>query len=248
MKIIASFFAFAALSTFSPGHTAIAADAARTIAVRGEGELKVAPDVAIVSLQVRARAKDAKAAQKANAEEMARVSKVLRGEFGLDAKEIQTSGISVNPDYRYERDGKRVFLGYEALHSLNARVKKLDRVGELLDKLPIGKAGDKRAVLLQGVSFDSDKRRDHETEALGLAMANAQARAAALAGFAKKGLKGVLRISDSNVNFRPYEPAMRGEAKMMTMMDSSAGSAPGTEVSAGEITITSNVAVEYEMD
>jgi uncharacterized protein len=245
MKNIASFFALASLLVSAI--PAAAGDAPRTISVRGEGELKVAPDVALVSLQVRTRAKDAKAAQKANAEEMARVSKVLRGDFGLEAKEIQTAGFSVNPEYRWQRDGKRVFLGYEAFHSLNARVKKLEKVGELLDKLTSGKAGDERAVLLQGVSFDSDKRRDHETEALGLAMANAQGRAAALAGFAKKGLKGVLRISDSSVSYQPFQPAMRGEAKMMAM-DAAPGGAPSTEISAGEITISSNVAVEYEMD
>lgn len=244
MKFIASFFA---LSLAVLSSAALAADPARTISVRGEGELKIAPDVATISLQVQSRGKDAKAAQAANAAEMARVSKVLRGEFGLGDKEIQSSGFSVSPDYRYDRDGKRTLLGYQAYHSLSVRMKKLEKVGELLDKLPSGKAGDEKAVLLQGVSFDSDKRRDHETDALGLAMANAQARAAALAGFAKKGLKGVLRISDSSLNYQPFQPVM-ARAKMMSAMEDASGGAPGTAIAPGEITINSSVAVEYEMD
>lgn len=219
----------------------------KTISVRGEGELKVAPDVAIVSLQVRTKAKDAKAAQAANAKEMARVTKVLKSDFGLEGKDVQTSSFSVNPDYRYEGNGKQVFLGYEASHALTVRVKKLDKVGELLDRLPSGRAGEQLAVLLQGVSFDSDKRREHETEALGLAMANAQGRANALAGFAKKSIKGVLRISDSNVQYQPFQSGAPVMAKMMTMAGG-AEADQGTQISQGEITITSNVAVDYEMD
>ena len=221
----------------------------KTISVRGEGELKVAPDVAIVSLQVRTKAKDAKSAQAANAKEMARVAKVLKSDFGLEGKDVQTSSFSVNPDYRYEGNGKQVFLGYEASHALTVRVKKLDKVGELLDRLPSGKAGEQLAVILQGVTFDSDKRRDHETEALGLAMANAQARANALAGFAKKSLKGVLRISDSNVQYQPFQSGGAQMAKMMTMSGGAqADMEQSTQISQGEITINSNVAVDYEMD
>ena len=221
----------------------------KTISVRGDGELKVAPDVAVVSLQVRTKAKDARSAQTANAKEMARVSKVLKSDFGLEGKDVQTSSFSVNPDYRYEGNGKQVFLGYEANHSLSVRVKKLDKVGELLDRLPSGKAGEQLAVVLQGVTFDSDKRREHETEALGLAMANAQARANALAGFAKKSLKGVLRISDSNVQYQPFQSGGGQVAKMMTMAGGAeADMAQSTQISQGEITINSNVAVDYEMD
>ncbi|RZA08052.1 MAG: DUF541 domain-containing protein [Proteobacteria bacterium] len=242
MKNMAYFFAL--LLSFNSIAGAAPTDL-RVISVRGEGELKVAPDVAIVSLSVETKAKDAKAAQKANAEEMARVNKVLRNDFSIDAKDIQTDGFSMGQDYRFEKDGRRVFVGFAGHHSLTVRMKKLDRVGELMDKLPSAGAGEARAVELRGVSFDSDKRRDHETEVLGIAMANAKDRATALAGFAKKGLKGVLRISDSAVQYQPYAAPYAARSKNMAMAD--AESAP-TEISAGQITINANVAIDYEMD
>ncbi|RYZ93968.1 MAG: DUF541 domain-containing protein, partial [Proteobacteria bacterium] len=173
--------------------------------------------------------------------------KILRGDFSIEAKDIQTDGFSVNQDYRFEKDGKRLFAGFAGHHSLSLRMKKLDRVGELLDRLPNANQGEARAVELRGISFDSDKRRDYETQVLGIAMSNANARAAALAGFAKKGLKGVLRISDSSVQYQPYAAPYAARGKLM-MAAADADSGPSTEVSAGQITINANVAVDFEMD
>lgn len=216
----------------------------KTASVKGEGEVKVRPDEADLFLQVRAKAKDAKAAQAKNAKEMARVQKALKSDFKIDDKYIQTSGFSVNPEYRYDNNGKQTFLGYTVDHSLNVKVKKVDKLGEMLDSL-VGKGSEDVSVLLQNVSFGTEKRQEYEIQAMEIAMKNAEVRAAALARFAKRGLKGVLRISDSSVQFQPPAfPRMMGKAAMMEM----ASDGGGTQISAGEIVIHSNVSVDYLLE
>jgi uncharacterized protein YggE len=216
----------------------------KTVSVKGEGEVKVRPDEADMFLQVRTKAKDAKTAQAKNAKEMARVQKALQSEFKIDEKYIQTTGFSVNPEYRYDNNGKQTFLGYIVDHSLTVKVKKVEKLGEMVDSL-VGKGTEDVSVLLQNVNFGTEKRQEYEIQAMEIAMKNAEVRAAALAKFAKRSLKGVLRISDSNVQFQPPPfQRMMGKAAMMEM----ASDAGGTQISAGEIVIGSNVSVDYLFD
>lgn len=219
------------------------AEELRIVSVRGEGEVKIKPDMARLDLQVHSMAKTAKASQEKNAVEMSRVQKVLSSEFGVPTKEIQTSGFQLNPDYRYENNGKQVFLGYRTMHSLNITVKNLEKLGPILDKV-VGKGAEDVGVSLGGVSFDSDKRKDYELQALELAMKNAQFRADALARFSKKNIKGVRRISDSSVSYQPFRPMAPGGA--MLMEAKSADSA--TPIAAGEIAVNSSVAVDFDLD
>lgn len=220
---------------------AFAAESAHFISVRGEGEIKVKPDLVSVSLNVHTKAKDGKAAQAKNAKEMARVMSTLKDTFGVEAKDIQTTSFQVNPEYNYQGP-QRQFLGYVVDHSLAFTYRKLDKVGEVLDKLVTGNASED-SVQLSGLTFDSSKRKDYEVDALELAMKNASGRAEALARFAKKPVKGVLRISDSSVNYQPF----RGNAPMAMARAESQDAAP-THISAGEITVTSSVAVDYEIE
>lgn len=222
-----------------------AAAEVRTISVRGEGEARVAPDKAMVQLLVQTKAKDAKSAQAKNAKEMARVQKSLREEFKIDEKDIQTSGFSVNPEYRYEQNGKQTFLGYQVNHSLSLTVRKLENLGGLLDSL-VGKGTEDVSVQLQNVSYDTSQRQQVELRALEGAMKNARDRASALAGFAQQKLKGVLRISDSSLQYSP-PPFARAAMKTMAL-GAEAADTGGTQVSAGEIVVNSNVAVDYEMN
>ncbi len=215
----------------------------RTVTVSGEGEVKIKPDIAFVNLQVQSKGPDAKNAQEKNAREMARVEKILREEFKLEDRELQTTSFWVNPEYRYEQSsGKQIFMGFTVTHGLRAKVRKTEKLGEILDKLS-GKGGPEMSVSLQGVSFDTDKRKAYEVQALESAMNNAKERAEALAKFSGRKLKGVLRVSDSQLSApqpMPRARMMKGEAMMAADV--------GTSVQAGEIEVRSTVSVEYELD
>jgi uncharacterized protein YggE len=220
-----------------------ASENARYVSVRGEGEIKVKPDIVTVQLLTHTKAKDARTAQAKNAKEMARVMDLLKDKFGVDAKDILTAGFRVNPDYKYENN-KQIFLGYVVDHDLTVTYRKLDKLGDLLDGL-VGKGTEDISVQLQGLTFDTEKRKEAEVQALELAMKNAQARGEALARFAKKPIRGVLRISDSSVSYQPFRPVM---AKMMSADAAVSGGAERTQISQGEISVSSTVAVDYEID
>jgi uncharacterized protein len=218
------------------------AEIVRMISVRGEGEVATKPDMADVTLQVSSKAKDAKTAQSKNAKEMARVEKVLKDQFKIESKEIQTTHFQVNPEYNYEQNGKRIFLGFRADHGLLVNVKKIDQLGAVLDAL-IGKGSEDLSVQLNGVNFGTVKRKELELKALEGAMQSAQQRAEALAGYAKKKIRGVLRITDSQLGYAP--PPMMAGIMQMKAADAQMES---TQISAGEVKVQANVAVEYEFD
>jgi uncharacterized protein YggE len=220
----------------------VSAEVIRMVSVRGEGEVSTKPDMADITLQVSSKAKDAKTAQSKNAKEMARVEKVLKDQFKIESKEIQTSHFQVNPEYNYDQNGKRSFLGFRADHGLMVNVKKIDQLGAILDAL-IGKGSEDLSVQLNGINFGSSKRKELELKALEGAMQSAQLRAEALAGYAKKKIRGVLRITDSRLGYAP--PPMLGGIMQMKAADVQMES---TQISTGEVKIQANVSVEYEID
>lgn len=222
----------------------LAAEVVKLVSVRGEGEASIAPDMAEIQLQVTSKAKDAKGAQTKNAKEMVRVEKVLKDQFKIESKDIQTNNFQVFPEYNYENNGKRNFLGFRADHGLSVTVRKMEQVGNLLDSL-VGKGTEDISVQLSGVSFSSSKRKEVEIQALELAMKSASHRAEALAGFAKKKIKGVLRITDSHLGHVP-PPMLTGGMAMMKMAGDQ--EAQNTQISSGEIKVNAQVSVEYELD
>ncbi|QMV42609.1 SIMPL domain-containing protein [Cohnella cholangitidis] len=212
---------------------------AYTVTVGASGSVKVEPDVAYLSLAVETRGSKAAEAQQANATKFAGVEKTLYEKFGIDKKDVKTTGFDVQPEYNYtEKDG-RVLKGYIAVHSIQVTYRKLPEIGKLFDALTA--AGANR---LDGVQFSTEKREQYELEALKKAMDNASAKAGVLATSAKRQLKGVVNIVQGDVANNPVFYA-RAEAKMV-MNDMAAGAAPSS-VQSGQIEISTSVTVQYEM-
>src|SRR4051812_17727834 len=74
--------------------------AAGTIQLSGHGEVMAAPDTAYITSGVTSQGATAKDALAANTADMSQLIGVLKS-AGIDAKDIQTSGFSVNPNYIY---------------------------------------------------------------------------------------------------------------------------------------------------
>ncbi|TMM49025.1 SIMPL domain-containing protein [Qipengyuania marisflavi] len=120
-------------------HTAHAAEIG--IAVSGPVvELQVSqqvlgdPDKAMVSAGVSSRAATAVAAMQQNAAEMDRVLKQMAA-LGIPNERIQTSGITLNPQYNYRDNLPPQFTGYEATNTVSVELRDLERVGPVLDAL-----------------------------------------------------------------------------------------------------------------
>jgi uncharacterized protein len=197
-----------------------------TVVVRGEGEVRTAPDVAFVTIGAEVRAQTAKAAQTAAAAAMTAVQQRIFA-TGVPKDAIRTLSYDVQAQFDYT-NGKQVPRGYQARNVIEVRIDDLAKVGDVLE-VAIAAGG----TSVQGVRFDLKQRATLEREALTRAVADARARADAAAKGAGASVAVVLRIEESGVQ------AMPQEAAMMRMAADSGGAAP--PIAAGETVIRASV-------
>lgn len=211
------------------------------IQVTGEGEIQAKPDFILINASVFSRASTAKSAQKMNSKEMARVEKILKQDFKIDSKDIQTSSFQVQPQYEYAKD-KPVYRGMAVTHHLRVKFRKVDEVGGLLDRLIESDSKENFGVRIDDISFGTDQMKSYQVQALENAVAQAKIRAQALAKASGKSLVSIRKIMDSKVSLVPGAPG-RSFGKMVAMDEAGAGAA----LSPGEIEITADVQVEFEI-
>ena len=122
-------------------------DAAR-IRVQASGSVRAAPDLLTVSLGVQTRAPRATAALADNNRRAQALLDTL-GQRGVAAADRQTSHVSVQQSY----DNRGKVNGFVVDNVVTARMRDLDRAGELLDAVAAA-AGD--AVRINSLSFSID--------------------------------------------------------------------------------------------
>jgi uncharacterized protein YggE len=201
------------------------------ISVSGVGTVKIKPDVADVSLGVsiqRDRAGDA-SIDAANA--MAQVIAALQA-AGIAEDDIQTATLSLDSVWDYDREPARI-VGYQATNIVNVTVRDLEAVGTIIDA-----AVDAGANSIGGIGFRVEDPSSIEAQARDAAMADAKAKADALAGAAGVTITGVISIVETS---SPIPLPYYAEADM------AAGRAASTPVLAGNVDVTVNVAVVYSI-
>lgn len=207
------------------------------IVVSGEGEATVSPDMALLSLAVVRQAKTAREALDANNEAMASVIKAMK-EAGIEARDIQTSGLSISPQYVYpdERNGEKEprITGYEVTNALSLRVRDLTKLGEVIDQsvtLGVNQGG--------GITFTNDDPSATLKEARKRAVTDAMEKARTLAEAAGVELGDVLQISEQS-----FTPPPRPYAAKAMRMEAAADSVP---IEAGENSYHVQVSVTFEL-
>jgi uncharacterized protein len=201
-----------------------------SITVLGTGESQSRPDVANVSVGVVSDGKNAQEASSINANQTEQVVSALR-KAGIADKDIQTSGYSVQPVYKQGNPAEGI-QGYQVSNNVRATVRKLDSIGKVIDAAI--KAG---ANNVHGVGFGLEKREAAEDGALKEAVENARRKADVIARAAGLRITGVREISSA-----PQEPR-----PMMMMEASFSRAASATPISPGELTITAQVTVVYDV-
>jgi uncharacterized protein len=230
--------AFAQTAANGGASTAVEREPA-TIAVTGEGEAAVAPDMAIVTLTV---LRDGETAREALDESNAAMDEVLAAmrEEGVAERDLQTSGFGINPRYVYpDGDGEprepRI-AGYEVSNTLTVRLRDLDRLGAVLDSsvtLGVNQGGN--------IVFTNDDPTETLAEARRDAVADARARAETLSEAAGVSLGRVLRIDETT---RRPEPIPMARMEMARAMAADAA----VPVAAGENTYRISVTISWELE
>lgn len=239
MQMHKSFFPAAAaviLSACANPPAAIAQSEApfRSITVNGEGEASGAPDMAILSIGVRTDASNAAAALRQNSSQMAATIKKLR-DLNVAERDIQTSGLSINPRYNYENNRSNPeVIGFTASNTLTVKLRDLDRAGAVIDQ-----AVQSGANSLGGIQFTFADPKPLMETARKDAVTQARAKAELYAQSAGVRLGEVMTIQDGYVSTPSPQPMM---ARMSADMESS------VPLQAGESAINATVTMVFAID
>lgn len=205
------------------------------ITVTGEGMVQASPDMATISLGVETEAATAAEAMDENSAALSGVMETLSA-AGIAPRDIQTSGLNLSPVYEEYRegapaDGPRV-RAFRAQNTVTVRVRALDQLGGVLDA-----AVGSGANTLYGLGFGLQDPQPKMDEARAAAVADARRKAELYAQAAGVTLGPVAAISEQGGMPVP----------MMEMRAASFAKDSGVPVSAGELDLSANVTVVWEL-
>ena len=169
--------------------------------VSATGEATRVPDLAIISAGVATRQTTASAAIQENAARMDRVLSALK-RAGIEERDIQTSSINLNPEYRYQDNRTPQLVGYSASNQVSIRFRDIRNTGKILDALVAEGANQ-----INGPTLTIDKPEAALDEARSNAIANGRARAELYARALGKRVARVVSISESGRSY-PVPPPM----------------------------------------
>ena len=219
---------------------ALAEEPPRLVSVSGQGEIRVEPDQARLSLGVEAREPTLEAArQRANraVEGLLKLTK----ELGIPDRQVDSTRLAVMPEYVWdEKSRQRRLVAYQVSRTVSIDLRDLEKLGTLLEKglsLGANQAGD--PVL------DHSRRRDLEREALALATEDAARNAGVMA--AALGMKaGPARSLNANQDSSAPVPfALTMSTRAAPMVAADAG-APQSYRS-GEIVFRASVNASFDL-
>jgi uncharacterized protein YggE len=197
------------------------------------GEVTRVPDVARISAGVVTQAPTATAAIEQNGRQMSAVRAGLR-RAGIADRDIQTSTISLQPEYRYAENRTAELIGYRASNEVSIRFREIANTGRILDALVAQGANQ-----INGPNLTIDKPEQAMDEARVAAMKTAQARAELYARALGKRVRRVLAVSEAGLAFPPVP-------RPMAMAERSADAA--TKIDPGEQAVSVNLTVSFELE
>jgi uncharacterized protein YggE len=204
-----------------------------TLTVVAEGKVARAPDIAQLSGGVVTTAATAAAAMADNSRQMNAVAMAVK-KAGIADRDVQTTGLSLQPQYKYGDNQPPVLTGYQASNTVSLRIRKISDAGRIVDTLVAAGVNQ-----INGPNFSIDDSSSALDEARTAAMKTARARASLYAAAAGMRVKRIAAISESGGE----QPGPR--PMLMSMRAKEADSMP---IAPGEVALTINVTVTFELE
>ena len=227
MKISRALLVVVAIAAAFAGPSARAAD--RLVTVTGEATVAVAPDAAVIRIGVNSSAKTAREASDNNAQQMTGVLAAIK-DAGIADRDIQTSRLSLQPQYDPNRAGAARLLGFQATNQLSVKIRDIDKLPAILDRAIAAGANE-----MSGIEFIVSEPSKLLDEARDEAVADARRKAERYAKAAGAKLGAVASISEEGSSPPP---------RLMQAMR--AGAAP-LPIAPGEQTLRVVIMVSYEL-
>jgi uncharacterized protein YggE len=206
---------------------------ATTLNLAAVGEVKAAPDMASIGLGVTTQARTAAQALADNAARMGQVMAALKA-AGVAARDIRTSGLTLNAQYAYEQGQAPRLTGYQAANQLSVTVHDLTRLGAAVDAT-VGAGANQ----VNGISFGLADPTAAENAAREQAVHTLQAKADLYARATGYRVSRLVSLSEGAASEGPRPP--------MPMMAMARAQKAETSVAPGELDVRVDVAAVYEL-
>jgi hypothetical protein len=206
------------------------------IVTSGQGEVRVAPDRATISVGVQTRATTAAEAAAQNSRKQRAVIDAIKAK-GVPAEQISTSGFNVIPETRYDREGQAAprTTSYLVTNMVTIELRRIDLVGAVLDAALASGANQIHSLSFGVADADSARR-----AALAIAVAKSRADADVMARAAGGSLGPLLELTAAGFYMPPPRPMMmRMDAAMATAQES-------VPVEAGQEVVRANVTARWQ--
>jgi len=229
-------------ATIAAGIAALAAASAHaqaapaTLTVVAEAGVQGVPDVADIGAGVVTQAPEASAALSSNADKMSRVAAALR-KAGVAERDIQTSGLNLQPQYRYEPNKAPALLGYQVSNRVSVTLRDLRQAGKIIDTLVAEGANQ-----VDGPNFRIDKPEPLMDQARAEAVRIGRARADLYAKAAALKVKRILSISE--LGAAPQMPFPAPAPRDMMVMAAKADS----PIAPGELRLAASLTMVFELE
>ncbi len=214
---------FAVVVACAPA-TVLAAD--RLVTVTGEATVSVAPDVAVIRIGVGSLGKTAREASDANAKLMTTVLAAIRG-AGIADRDVQTSRLSLQPQYDPNKGGTARLLGFQVTNQLTIRIRDIDSLPSILDRAIAAGANE-----MSGIEFIVSEQSKLLDQARDDAVSDARRKAELYAKAAGASLGPVVAINEDGAS-PPVRPV-----QSMQAMRASVPVAPGEQVLRSIVTVS----------
>jgi uncharacterized protein YggE len=201
--------------------------AEKLVTVTGEATIAVAPDTAMIRIGVSSQDKTAREAGELNARQMTAVLAAIK-DAGIADRDIQTSRLSLQPQYDPNKSGTARLTGFQATNQVMVRIRDIDKLPSVLDRAIAAGANE-----MSGIEFVVSEQSKLLDQARDDAIADARRKAELYAKAAGTKIGRVVSITEEGSS-PPPRP----------MQAVRAGAVP---VAPGEHTLRAVVTVSYEL-
>ena len=205
----------------------------RTLSVTGSAQAALTPDIAYINIGVHSENVDPKEAVASNNVSSKAVADALKA-LGVDGKDILTTNFSIYPQDEWGPDGQKIGTKFMVDNTVYVTLRDLTKIGDLL-----GAAVKAGANSINGIQFDVADKTPYLAEARKAAVENANLQAQDLSKAAGVELGPVQSLNYYNTYASQVPMDMKGVG--------GGGAAAAVPVSPGQLSITVDVSVVYEI-
>lgn len=212
-----------------------------TISVSGDGKVSAKPDMVELHIGFQETASTSKAALEKVNEKVEKAMSILKNN-NIPDTDITTNNLNVYTEYDYSGSVRRI-IGQRASQSLEVKIKKIDAKATKATKI-IDELSAVDNLQINGIQFDIEDKTELFTKARELAFKKAEQKAEELAKLSKVKLVKPISISDNSYDISPM-PYMSNVAQYKAL---SVESANATQISTGEMSISTNLSILWGIE